>query len=326
MKKLDIEKYLKLPELEFDASFIEKYAPERFYDVPDKLEIYFAVGKPIIIGINYLYPFYDWRKFSQTKRAEIRKVSRKIFLDSGLLAIHDRDELWEYLELQEEAVETANADKIDRVTMFDIPIVEPLKKRLEMDAHQLFDLHLRMSEKFRDIKSEHSQKVWVIQGDRLELTLENIRAIKDWVKPKDAVALGGVARGYLPAKLSSYVWETLEAMRDAFPKNEIHLFGVFRPDIIAMAYLKGLINSCDAVSPKVWGDYYTFEFGIEGKKRGLDPFFGSKRVTLRPAHAFHSLAIGSIFLIIQRAITDLREAMQYKLSLKEVIHDAENLY
>lgn len=292
-------------------------APDFKAHPPAELEVYIASATPFIFGLNYLVSFYTLRKMSKRRIDLFFQLSKKTFLDSGLLSLHDREELLEFLDLQEEALRVADRYGFDRVTMFDVPTIPALVERLRMNYSQLFDLHLKMSEKFKDLKTERAKKVWSIQGTDTFMTLENIKAIKDWVKEGDVIALGGLPHRQLEHVVARYAEETLEAIRAAFPGHKIHLFGVVAPRLVAYLYLKGLIDSVDAVSQSVYGEYSDCFFSFT-RLSPIDFSFGYRFPSLRAYPAFFALSVGAIFYCIQKEITYFRNVGLFK---KEVSYE-----
>lgn len=177
------------------------------------------------------------------KPPQAEKLSHcMLFVDSGLLA-GARKEGKAFLDKQDEVIEFALKMDADWVAMMDVPMIDAVLNPLGIDQKTAYRYHLRNAEKFAEVKIP-IRKVFVVQGAGLSDFKKCCEDMKGLVSPGDVVAIGSIKDRAADVEYISLV---TSLVKEYFPQNDIHLFGVSTPKTVAYARLYGA-SSCDSAT------------------------------------------------------------------------------
>jgi hypothetical protein len=165
-----------------------------------------------------------------------------LFVDSGLLT-GARKFGHSYTERQGDIVEYAKRAEADWCAMMDIVTIPPVLDALQITVEQGMEIHYRNAADFRKEHMPGIRKVFPIQGRTNEEYAECCQQMKRYIRSEDVVAVGGIAGG--PNAQLDRVSEIIQIIRKAYPKNDLHLFGVSVPASIKEAFNLGA-TSCDS--------------------------------------------------------------------------------
>lgn len=129
------------------------------------------------------------------------------------------------------------------MAMMDVPMVAPVLEALEMTPEEAYRRHLRNAEAFARLEVP-MRRVWVVQGRTLGEYRRCCRDMRDFVAPEDVVAIGSIKDR---AEEADFIAKVTALVKQHFPDNDIHLFGVSTPRTVAKAAAYGA-TSCDSAS------------------------------------------------------------------------------
>ena len=207
----------------------------------------------------------------------------KLFVDSGLLQGAEKEGR-RYLDRQEEVVRFAEKLHADWVAMMDIPPYPGILEHVQLTPNQAYDRQLRNAKEFAGIVTPVPRKVFTIQGPSLEVYERCARDYKGFVGGEDVIAIGGAKTR---SRETDFICEVTAMVRDVFPANRIHLFGIAYPPTVAKAVQYGAtsIDSASAASvhwnhvllPVKRGDHYGVKkFRLEEMLAGEHVSIGGK--------------------------------------------------
>jgi hypothetical protein len=196
-----------------------------------------AVGEQIYCmdRFNYLVSFGT---MDGVPPKQAKPPNSTVFVDSGMLTL-SRKIGRKALDMQPQAVEYAEKIGGDWIAMMDVPLVAPVLSSLKMDKAEGYAAHLKNAKAFAKIKT-NLRKVYVMQGVTLRDYQRCCRDMKPLIKANDVVAIGSIKAR---ANQKELIEAVTAAVHSAFPKNDIHLFGVTNPATVSKAVRYGATSA-----------------------------------------------------------------------------------
>lgn len=269
-------------------------------------------------SFNYLLSYAHYR--SKHRRRWVKEAfaarQRLLFVDSGLLT-GAREVGRKFIDLQDDVVAFAEECGADWVAMMDVPTVPKVLRPLEMSPEEAFRFHMRNVERFARLETP-LRKVFVVQGTDLESYRRCCQAMRDFVSSADVVAIGSI----MTEQRADFVAAVCRIVKEFFPENDVHLFGVTSPRIAGAAYPLGA-TSCDSAIANLMrslGRLISFKRGAQGEyvieRFKLYKLTSGERVSicgkLRSGMHFFNLSMleVAIYLEIERALKSMEERGQ----------------
>jgi hypothetical protein len=209
----------------------------------DSINIFHALaGEPLgcINRFNYLF------SYTQGEKSIIKPFPKDsiLFLDSGALAgVLKYGPEFVSLETQEKIVRYAEEMGAHWVTMLDIPMIPQVLEPLKKTKEEAYQIHIRNAKAFKEIQTD-VRKVYVIQGPGFADFKRCCQDIKPLATDHDVIAIGSIKDR---ASDSELIVKITALVKSFFPNNDIHLFGVTKPESVARAVLVGA-TSCDSAA------------------------------------------------------------------------------
>jgi hypothetical protein len=196
-----------------------------------------AVGEQIYCmdRFNYLLSFGVLEGIPP-KRA--KPPNSTVFVDSGMLTLA-RKIGKEAIKKQADALKFAEDIGGDWVAMMDVPLVAPVLEALKLSKADGYKIHLENAQAFAEMKTD-LRKVFVMQGVTLRDYQRCCQDMKKLIGPNDVVAIGSIKARANQADLIEAVTASVHS---AFPKNDIHLFGVTNPGTATKAIRYGATSA-----------------------------------------------------------------------------------
>jgi hypothetical protein len=171
-----------------------------------------------------------------------------LFLDSGALAGVKRDGP-EFLSLenQEKILRYAEEMGAHWVTMLDVPFVDQVLEPLGKTLEEAYQIHIRNAKAFNKLQTT-VRKVYVIQGQTYAEYLRCCNDMKELINPEDVVAIGTIKAKSTDENM---IEKVTALVHSHFPNNDLHLFGITRPETVARAARVGA-TSCDSASVSMY--------------------------------------------------------------------------
>lgn len=170
------------------------------------------------------------------------------FIDSGMLTLARKIGA-AALGKQRQVLEYADKCDGDWVTMMDIPQVPEILADLKLSKVAAHKAHMKNAREFAGFKTGR-RKVFVMQGQSLREYQRCCEDMKSLVGPADVVAIGSIkGRADSPEAVAAIT----ATVHKAFPKNDIHLFGITNPTTVTLAATYGATSGDSSTAGNALG-------------------------------------------------------------------------
>ena len=192
----------------------------------------------VIDELRYLVPFHLLEKRDPGRS----KDKCELFIDSGLLGM-SKVEGAKALENQGRVIETAKRCNADYAAALDVPLIHEVLDPLGISKERAYDIHMQNVEDFSK-ETVQFKKVYVVQGFEPHEYTRYAEAMKPYIKDDDMIAIGSIKNR---SKETDLLVDITNRVKSVFPNNDLHLFGITRPEAVAACSLVGA-TSCDSSS------------------------------------------------------------------------------
>ncbi len=241
-----------------------------------------------------------------------------LFLDSGALAgVLKYGPEFVSLDTQEKIVRYAEEMGAHWVTMLDIPMIPQVLKPLKKTKEEAYQIHIRNARAFKDIETD-VRKVYVIQGPDMTDFKRCCLDIQPLVADNDVIAIGSIKDR---ASDSNLIAKITALVKSFFPANDIHLFGVTKPESVARAVLVGA-TSCDSAAvsfaTRTGGTIILSQKedgSISTKSQSLSEYCSSDKPISQTGTVWHGATVTGMFnvvLAIYLAIQNAKPGANYE--------------
>lgn len=172
----------------------------------------------------------------------LKTKSTTLFVDSGMLTLA-KEVGPRAVNMQDEVIEYAHEAGADWVTMMDIPLIDEILTGLGFTKADAYKIMYSNAEKFA-AKKMNIRKVYVCQGQQLADYRACAKELSNYVTSEDVVAIGSIKDRHDDPTIVSAI---TSVVREQFPNNDIHLFGITNPRTVCAAVKYGA-TSCDSAT------------------------------------------------------------------------------